>query len=79
MNADFVGEGLAVLPIGGILWVVAILAAVLFLVHALILSWHWREYSTGAYTSAANMLVYLGIGSCFLALLFFSALWYSLA
>ena len=80
MNATFpVEQIISVLPVGPILWIVAVLAAILFLVHAVIMMWHWREYSTGAYTTAANLLIFLGVGGGCIALMFLSALWYSLA
>jgi hypothetical protein len=80
MNATFPLEQLiTILPVGPILWVVAVIAAVLFLIHAAIMMWHWREYSTGVYTTAANLLVFLGVGGGFITLMFISALWYSLA
>lgn len=72
-------EMLGLIPVGQILWGLSILAGLLFLIHAAIMTWHWREYSTGAYTSVANMLVYLGVGLGFVVLMLLSSLWYSLA
>lgn len=78
-TASAVPQVLSFVPVGAILWGIAIFVGALFLVHAAIMMWHWRDYSTGAYTSATNMLTYLGVGGGFLALMFISALWYTLA
>ena len=80
MNAGtMLNDVFTMIPVTQILWVGAIVAGLIFLVHALITAWHWREYSTGSYTSAANLLTYLSVGTGFIILMFLSALWYSLA
>ena len=80
MDATLFPNLLGMIPVGPILWGLSILAGIVFVAHAAIMMWHWREYSTGAsYTSAANMLVYLGVGLGFVVLMLLSSLWYSLA
>lgn len=66
------------LPVDLILW--GILAAVLivFNVFSAILLWHWRTYSTGRFTTVANMLLYVGVGAGLLVAMAISALSYSL-
>jgi len=73
-----IGNTLAAIPLGGILWSVLGVTFIIYGIYSAIMLWHWNEYSTGKYTTAANMFVYLGVSAGFFALMFLAASWYSL-
>lgn len=64
------------LPVSSVLWIVFALACIVFCVFSAIMLWHWREYSTGKFTTTANMAVYLGVGVALLGVMALAALWY---
>lgn len=66
------------LPIGGVLLAIFGVTAFVFSVYSAVLLWHWRMYSTGKFTTAANMLVFLSVGIGLLLVMVFSIAWYSL-
>lgn len=68
--------GLDAFPVPLVLWVVFALACIAFCVFGAIMFWHWKEYSTGKFTTTANMLIYLSVGAGCLCAMAFSALWY---
>jgi len=74
MSTEFV----AALPIDLILWAAFGFILIVFAVYSLVLLWHWKEYSTGRFTTTMNMFVYLGVSLGCLALMALAALWYSL-
>lgn len=67
---------LGMLPVSSVLWIVFALACIGFCVFSAIMLWHWREYSTGRFTTAANMAVYFGVGVALLGTMALAALWY---
>jgi hypothetical protein len=50
------------LPFDLILWGVLAAVLIVFNIFSAILLWHWRTYSTGRFTTVANMFMYLGVG-----------------
>ena len=68
----------ALLPIGAVLWVFLGVVFIVYGIHSAIMLWHWKEYSTGKYTTVTNMFMYLGVSGGFLFLMFLAASWYSL-
>jgi len=71
------GVLLNALPVDLILWGVLGVVVLVFGVYSAVLLWHWKIYSTGRFTSAANMFVYLGVSAGFLMLMVLAATWYS--
>jgi len=61
------------------LWIGITVMMILFGIYSAILLWHWKEYSTGKFTTVANMLIYVGVGGGFLLIMALAALWYGLA
>ena len=74
-----IADMLNILPVSNVLWVLFAFAGVLFVIFSLILKWHWTEYGTGKYTTAANMLVFLGVSAGFFVLMILSLIWYGLS
>ena len=68
----------AAFPLDAILWIGLIVAVVVFGVYSAILLWHWKEYSTGKFTTVANMGVYLSVGGGLLVTMALAAVWSSL-
>jgi hypothetical protein len=79
MELSGLGTMFASLPLGGILWSLLGLTFIVFGIYSVVMLWHWKEYSTGKYTTAANMFVYLGVSVGFIMLMFLAASWYSLS
>lgn len=71
-------QSLESLPVGGVLLAVFGLTAFVFSVYSAVLLWHWRMYSTGKFTTATNMLVFLSVGIGLLLAMVLSIAWYSL-
>ena len=71
-------EVFAMLPIGTILWVFLGVVFIVYGIHSAIMLWHWKEYSTGKYTTVTNMFMYLGVSAGFLFLMFLATSWYSI-
>ncbi len=71
-------QSLESLPVGGTLLGVFGITAFVFSIYSAVLLWHWRMYSTGKFTTAANMLVFLSVGIGLLLVMVFSIAWYSL-
>ncbi len=67
------------IPLDLILWGIVGLTIIAFTAYSAILLWHWKTYSTGKYTTVANMLVYLGVSVSLISIMALSALWYSLS
>jgi hypothetical protein len=67
------------LPFDLVLWGIFAAVLIVFNVFSAILLWHWRTYSTGRFTTLANMLLYVGVGVGLLVAMAISALSYSLA
>lgn len=65
-------------PLDLLLWIGLIVAVVVFGVYSAILLWHWKEYSTGKFTTVTNMGVYLAVGGALLAVMALAATWSSL-
>jgi len=55
------------------LWIGFAAAVLVFGLYSAILLWHWKEYSTGKFTTVANMFIYVGVGGGLLALMAFAA------
>jgi hypothetical protein len=66
------------LPFDLILGGVLVAVLVVFAVFSAILFWHWRTYSTGRFTTATNMLLYLGVGTAFVVAMAASTLIYTM-
>ena len=78
MSPQFPNTALHTLPVHLILWSVVAVMLTIFLVYSVILLWHWKEYSTGKYTTVGSMLMYLSVSACLFALMAASIMWYSL-
>lgn len=78
MEYTAVLHSLESLPIGGVLLTIFGVTAFVFSIYSAVLLWHWRMYSTGKFTTAANMLVFLSVGIGLLLVMVFSIAWYSL-
>jgi hypothetical protein len=65
-------------PVDLVLWGVLGVTIIIFGLYSAVLLWHWKEYSTGKFTTVANMFMYLGVSGCLLALMALSAAGYSL-
>ena len=78
METAAVTSTISALPMGGILWSVLALLFIVFGLYSVVLLWHWKEYSTGKYTTVANMTIYLGVGLGLLALMLLATLWYTM-
>lgn len=76
MQPPSVRLDLSVLPLDLILWVGLILAVVVFGIYSALMLWHWKEYSTGKFTTVANMVVYLGVGAACLLVMGLATVWY---
>ncbi|MBP9750115.1 MAG: hypothetical protein KBD21_05295 [Candidatus Pacebacteria bacterium] len=76
MQQPTVHIDLDVLPIDLALWIGIIVAVVVFGIYSAVLLWHWKEYSTGRFTTVANMLVYLGVGAGCLIVMALATTWY---
>lgn len=68
----------AALPLDLLLWGGLVVAALVFGIYSAILLWHWKEYSTGKFTTVANMGVYLSVGGALLVVMALAAMWSSL-
>lgn len=68
----------AFFDMSSVLWIGLIVAVVVFGAYSAILLWHWKEYSTGRFTTVANMLVYLAVGAGCIITMALSALWYGM-
>jgi len=79
LDMQGVSDVFSALPIGAILWAFLGIVFIVYGVYSAIMLWHWKEYSTGKYTTVANMFVYLGVSGGLLFLMFLSASWYSLS
>ncbi len=66
------------LPIDIILWIALGVIVLIFGIFSSILFWHWRLYSTGKFTTVANMIVYLSVGAGFIFIMLLSIVWRSL-
>jgi DNA-binding transcriptional regulator of glucitol operon len=66
------------LPLGTILLIGFVLAIIVFCVYTAIVFWHWKEYSTGKFTTVANMGMYLLVGFGLLCVMGISTFWYLL-
>ncbi len=62
-----------------ILWIITGCAIIAFSLVSAVFLWHWKQYSTGRYTTVVTMAVYLGVGGGLLGLMSLAALWYSVA
>jgi hypothetical protein len=70
---------ISALPLDLVLWTVVLFSIIVFAIYSAILLWHWKEYSTGKFTTVANMVVYLSVGSGCLAVMALSAFWFGLS
>jgi hypothetical protein len=50
---------------------------IVFAIYSAVMLWHWKEYSTGKYTTAANIFLYVGVAAGFLIMMALAAMWYS--
>lgn len=66
------------LPLDLALWVGLIVAVAVFCLYSAILLWHWKQYSTGKFTTVANMLVYLAVGVGCLLTMGIATVWFGL-
>lgn len=64
-------------PVAGLLWIVLGIVFITFGIFSTLMLWHWREYSTGKYTTTVNMTVYLAVGFGLLIVMALAASWYS--
>jgi hypothetical protein len=78
MYSGTVSVNLSAFPLGSILWVGLALALIIFCIYSAVVFWHWKEYSTGKFTTVANMLMYLAIGGGLLCVMGLSLVWYIL-
>jgi|GEM_PF-3015742 len=65
------------LPLDLIMWGLFGIVLIIYAIYSLIMLWHWKEYSTGKYTTVANMFMYVGVSVGFLAMMALAATWYS--
>jgi hypothetical protein len=63
------------IPMESVLWLVFAAVVLGFGIYSVILLWHWKEYSTGRFTTVANMFVYLGVGVGLLVVMALSTVW----
>jgi uncharacterized membrane protein len=67
------------LPIDLILWGLLGVLIIGFGIYSAVLLWHWKLYSTGKFTTVANMFIYLGVSVGFIVLMVLAATWYTLS
>lgn len=65
-------------PVVIVLFGVCVVAVITFVVFSAILTWHWKSYATGKFTTTANLLLYLLVGIALLLTMTISAVSYSL-
>lgn len=78
-SALVMGQVIANAPVQEVLWVCLSIAFIIYGIFSVIMIWHWNEYSTGKYTTLANMVVYLAVSAGLFALMIFATSWYSLS
>lgn len=77
MDTQALSRIVETIPVGPVLWVVLGATFIVFGAYSVVLLWHWNEYSTGKFTTIANMVTYLAVGFGFLALMVLSTVWYT--